>query len=76
MAEIIKTWGNDVIRLVCISDTHGKVGGDIPAGDVVIHGGDFSRTGTLPELKKFRAVMDKLPHKQKIVIAGNHDITL
>jgi hypothetical protein len=42
----------------------------------LIHAGDFSSTGTLPELTHFKSFIDELPHKQKIVIAGNHDITL
>jgi len=48
----------------------------IPPGDVLLHAGDFSSTGTLPEVTRFRQFMESQPHPQKIVIAGNHDITL
>ena len=36
-----------IVRVVCISDTHGKHRGcsAVPNGDVLIHGGDFTNTG-------------------------------
>lgn len=76
-----RTWGEDVIRIVCISDTHSyqrrnNVRIEVPSGDVLIHAGDFSSTGRLEECQAFREWMDSFPHKQKIVIAGNHDITM
>lgn len=73
-----RTWSSDVVRIVCISDTHSRepMMPAIPPGDVLIHAGDFSSTGTLPEVTRFRQFVDSLPHAQKIVIAGNHDITL
>ena len=67
---------NDVIRIVCISDTHGKQGVFIPDGDVVIHAGDFSSVGAIQELRGFRSMIDSLSHGQKLVIAGNHYISL
>lgn len=73
-----RTWTNDVLRIVCISDTHSlelKMK-DTPAGDVLIHAGDFSSTGRMEEIANFRNFIDSLPHPQKIVIAGNHDITM
>jgi Icc-related predicted phosphoesterase len=75
----LKVWGADVIRIVCISDTHSmEMRGHIsvPEGDVLIHAGDFSSTGRLEECQSFRNWMNSLPHKQKIIIAGNHDITM
>ncbi len=48
----------------------------IPPGDVLIHAGDFSSTGTLSEMEGFKKFMSSQPHPQKIVIAGNHEITL
>jgi Icc-related predicted phosphoesterase len=75
----LKAWGADVIRIVCISDTHSmEMRGHIsvPEGDVLIHAGDFSSTGRLEECQSFRNWMNSLPHKQKIIIAGNHDITM
>jgi len=66
----------DCIRFVCLSDTHthhNKI--KIPPGDVVLHAGDFSYTGTLSEVKEFSKWFSSLPHPHKVVIAGNHDLT-
>jgi len=49
---------------------------DIPDGDVLIHAGDFSKIGSLEEIQKFRSELESLPHKYKVFIAGNHDVTL
>lgn len=67
------------VRFVCISDTHGlqrDLSCKIPDGDVLIHAGDFTNTGELQQIKAFSEWMGSLPHKHKIVIAGNHDVTL
>jgi Icc-related predicted phosphoesterase len=74
-----RTWSSEVVRLVCISDTHGKESSQdlqIPNGDVLIHVGDFTRIGRLPELQSFRSFIDNQPHHHKVVISGNHEITL
>lgn len=65
------------LRIVCISDTHtllDKI--TIPEGDILIHAGDFTKTGKLDEIRKFRRHLDALPHARKLFIAGNHDLTL
>lgn len=62
------------LRIVCISDTHG--GHDlfqIPSGDILLHAGDFSTRGKEKEIIAFNDWLGTLPHKHKIVIAGNHD---
>lgn len=63
------------MRIVCISDTHGSHGKvQVPDGDVLIHAGDFMQSGKdYREVKHFAEWLDTLPHKVKIVIAGNHD---
>ena len=62
------------MKLVCISDTHGLHDElTIPEGDVLIHAGDFSRSGKTKELIEFNAFLLAQPHRHKIVIAGNHD---
>mmetsp|Transcript_24397 Transcript_24397/g.51126 ORF Transcript_24397/g.51126 Transcript_24397/m.51126 type:complete len:415 (+) Transcript_24397:105-1349(+) len=66
-------------RWVCVSDTHGAHGRmayPVPAGDVLIHAGDFSRMGEMRELEQFCEWMRSLPHEHKIVIAGNHDVAM
>lgn len=62
------------MKIVAVSDTHGmheKVA--VPDGDVFIHAGDFSSYGSLQNLEGFCSWLQVLPHKHKIVVAGNHD---
>ena len=66
---------DDHVRFVCISDTHCSFP-QLPAGDVLLHAGDFSFLGTLPEVHEFNKYLGTLPFKHRIVIAGNHDVTL
>ena len=63
------------MKLVLISDTHGKHRQfDIPDGDVLIHAGDIMTSGYDPlEIQDFNSWLGELPHQNKIVIAGNHD---
>lgn len=62
------------MRLICISDTHNQHARlRIPDGDVLIHAGDMCRHGDMQEVAAFGAWFGSLPHKHKIVIAGNHD---
>jgi len=62
-------------RFVCISDTHSATF-DVPDGDVLLHSGDLTNTGTVEDFKKTMGWLYNLPHKIKIIIAGNHDLTL
>ena len=62
------------MRFVCISDTHNcNEIVSVPDGDVLIHAGDATTSGTLDEIERFFEWLDALPHKHKILIAGNHD---
>eukprot|EP01012_Entosiphon_sulcatum_P003705 TRINITY_DN11286_c0_g1_i1.p1 TRINITY_DN11286_c0_g1~~TRINITY_DN11286_c0_g1_i1.p1 ORF type:complete len:283 (+),score=22.61 TRINITY_DN11286_c0_g1_i1:528-1376(+) len=64
-------------RFVLISDTHGKHESlTIPEGDVLIHAGDFTDHGQVSQLESFFTWLASVPCKHKIVIAGNHDVTL
>ncbi|KAI9702189.1 MAG: hypothetical protein M1820_006271 [Bogoriella megaspora] len=67
-------------RIVCVSDTHNsspKHGGwKLPKGDILIHAGDLTNQGTFSELQKTVQWIEDAPYENKIVIAGNHDITL
>lgn len=65
------------MRIILISDTHelhDQV--KVPDGDILIHAGDMTMHGEFRELARFNHWMGTLPHKHKIVIAGNHDRTL
>lgn len=65
------------MKLVLISDTHGNYGKVVvPDGDVLIHCGDITASGTLGEYVAFNEWLKPLPHKHKIVIGGNHDFAL
>lgn len=64
------------MRFVCISDTHTLHDNiTIPDGDVLIHAGDFTHIGELNDIKRFNEFLGRMPHKYKIVIAGNHDFS-
>lgn len=62
------------MRIVCLSDTHDRHDElDVPDGDVLVHGGDFTMVGDPHEIEAFAGFLARLPHRHKIVIAGNHD---
>lgn len=62
------------LRIVCISDTHNLLHQiEVPDGDILLHTGDFTGRGTAREIRDFAKALAKLPHREKIVIAGNHD---
>ncbi|OCK83122.1 Metallo-dependent phosphatase [Lepidopterella palustris CBS 459.81] len=63
------------IRIICISDTHNGTP-PIPGGDLIIHAGDLSNSGTLSEIQAQIDWLAALPHLHKIAIAGNHDTYL
>jgi Icc-related predicted phosphoesterase len=65
------------MRLVIISDTHNQISSiNLPKGDILIHCGDFTVTGTVSEITQFNRELlqqaDKFKHI--IIIAGNHDL--
>ncbi|OAQ95986.1 hypothetical protein LLEC1_01667 [Akanthomyces lecanii] len=62
-------------RIVCISDTHNCTV-KLPPGDVLIHAGDITNQGSFSELSKAVKWLEGLQYEAKIIIAGNHDITL
>jgi len=63
------------MRIVAVADTHTFEEDlrEIPEGDVFVHAGDLLRGGTLAELRGVAAWIAGLPHRHKIVVAGNHD---
>ena len=61
-----------------MSDTHtytDRLPFDVPNGDILLHCGDFTHRGRYHEVEEFNAWLGTLPHKHKIVIAGNHELT-
>ncbi|KAI3232845.1 hypothetical protein DTO012A7_5102 [Penicillium roqueforti] len=63
------------IAVVCISDTH-NTQTDVHDGDILIHAGDLTQSGSFQELQDSITWLRSLPHPTKIVIAGNHDLLL
>lgn len=63
------------VKFVAISDTHNHPldAMNIPDADVIIHSGDATMRGTVPEVGKFARDFGQLKHKIKIFVAGNHD---
>jgi len=62
------------MRIVCVSDTHCEHHGfKVPEGDVLLHAGDFCSMGIEREVHKVAKWLKALPHRWKIVVAGNHD---
>lgn len=60
------------MKIVMISDTHGSCPA-IPDGDILIHAGDLTMRGQPKEVYDAARWLKTLPHKYKVVIAGNHD---
>ncbi|CAI7589174.1 unnamed protein product [Penicillium pancosmium] len=67
-------------RFVCVSDTHGytpsEAGFKLPAGDVLIHAGDLTNNGSMSELRRTMDWISKADFEIKIIVAGNHDVSL
>jgi Icc-related predicted phosphoesterase len=64
------------MKIVAIADTHNKHNLILPehlSGDMIIHAGDISSTGSKLGVEAFLYWFDSLPFKYKIFIAGNHD---
>lgn len=61
------------IAVVCISDTHDLTPLDLPDGDLLIHAGDLTNAGTADDIQRQVDWLHSLPHRHKVVIAGNHD---
>jgi len=62
------------MKIIGISDSHGSHWDiKVPDGDILVHAGDFSSQGRLPDTLDFLRWFNTHPHKHKIFIAGNHD---
>ena len=49
------------MRIVCISDTHLQHGFTVPEGDLLLHAGDATGRGTLPEIERFATWFSSFP---------------
>mmetsp|Transcript_14582 Transcript_14582/g.26150 ORF Transcript_14582/g.26150 Transcript_14582/m.26150 type:complete len:291 (-) Transcript_14582:2-874(-) len=65
--------------VVCMGDTHGRheLFGDVPDGDVLVFTGDATdpngALSNIEQIERFNKWLGTLPHKFKVVVAGNHD---
>ncbi|CCG83666.1 Ser/Thr protein phosphatase family protein [Taphrina deformans PYCC 5710] len=69
---------HDRVKFVVVSDTHSHPDWTtrVPDGDVFVHCGDLTRGGTPDQLRSVYEEIAALPHRIKVVIAGNHDLGL
>lgn len=64
------------MKIVCVSDTHDYTDDiEMPDGDILIHAGDLTGTGTVNQLTRVNAWFGELKAKYKkiIITPGNHD---
>jgi Icc-related predicted phosphoesterase len=62
------------MKIVIVSDTHNYLNQvSVPEGDVLIHAGDATGLGTIREIAVFKSHLERLPHRHKIFVPGNHD---
>ena len=48
----------------------------VPAADILIHAGDLTARGTRPQVEAALAWLKSLPHRQRVVVPGNHEFAL
>jgi hypothetical protein len=73
-------------RVLILSDTHsltslpfsqrGALTPPYPQADIILHCGDITNTGEIGDLTKFIRMMGFMQAGLKLVIAGNHDLSL
>ncbi|EGX96671.1 phosphoesterase [Cordyceps militaris CM01] len=49
---------------------------NVPDGDLLLHAGNLTVGGSFAKLQAQLDWLNTLPHRQKVVIAGNHDVLL
>lgn len=63
------------MKIVFLSDTHNRLALiDVPDGDILIVCGDFTLHSSVDEVRAFFEQLSRLPHRYKVVIAGNHEL--
>lgn len=63
------------VTVICVSDTH-NYQPCLPPGDILIHAGDLTQSGTYEELQAALNWLKRQPCTYKIVVTGNHDVLL
>lgn len=63
------------MKIICISDTHGSFPKDLPKGDILIHAGDWSSTGSYKDTIKFLDYLEKINYNYEniVIVPGNHE---
>jgi Icc-related predicted phosphoesterase len=62
------------VRIVAVADTHQFHDElTVPDGDLFVHAGDLCRGGSWKELRAAAEWIRGLPHRRKVIVAGNHD---
>lgn len=66
------------MRILHLSDTHSRHRElhRLPAADILVHSGDFTRSGSEAEAMDFMNWFCDLSYAHKIFIAGNHDLCM
>jgi len=71
-------FATSTLRVICTSDTHNEnPAAHVPDGDIFIHAGDLVDRGS--SIDQYAAALEwisNLPHKLKILTAGNGDVEL
>ncbi len=60
------------MRIVALADLHNSKP-SVPDGDVLVIAGDLTHQGKLEQVTDVADWLKVLPHKHKVIIAGNHD---
>lgn len=63
-------------RILILSDTHSVELADLPKADVVLHCGDLTENGVPEDYEKALRMLERTNAELKLVIAGNHHLTL
>jgi len=65
------------MKICAISDTHNQLSQvELPKADVLVHAGDLTMGGTVPELTRLNTHLGAIKHRFKhiLLVPGNHDL--
>jgi len=59
----IPTFDKEKLTFVCLSDTHSYITKEfmakVPKGDILLHAGDFTKLGSVREVREFNQLLGK-----------------